>query len=66
MTRRGYGERLSALVALLSGGYRQSHRQVKTLLAVLAGIEISTGSINRLRQEMSDALATPVAQALGY
>jgi|688.fasta_scaffold276511_1 transposase len=66
VTRRGYGERLSALVALLSGGYRQSHRQVQTLLAALAGIQISTGSINRLRQEMSDALAIPVAQALGY
>lgn len=66
VTRRGYGERLSALVALLSGGYRQSHRQVKTLLAALAGIEISTGSINRLRQEMSDALAAPVEEALGY
>lgn len=66
VTRRGYGERLSALVALLSGGYRQSHRQVKTLLAALANIKISTGSINRLRQEMSDALAHPVEQALGY
>ena len=66
VTRRGYGERLSALVALLSGGYRQSHRQVKTLLAALAGIKISTGSINRLRQEMSEALAHPVEQALAY
>jgi transposase len=66
VTRRGYGERLSALVALLSGGYRQSHRQVQTLLAALAGIQISTGSINRLRQEMSEALAAPVDQALAY
>ncbi len=66
VTRRGYGERLSALVALLSGGYRQSHRQVKTWLAALAGIQISTGSINRLRQEMSSALAAPVDQALAY
>lgn len=66
VTRRGYGERLSALVALLSGGYRQSHRQVKTLLVALANIKISTGSINRLRQEMSDALAAPVEQALVY
>lgn len=66
VTRRGYGERLSALVALLSGGYRQSHGQVKTLLAALANIKISTGSINRLRQEMSVALAVPVQQALEY
>jgi transposase len=66
VSRRGYGERLSALVALLSGGYRQSHRQVKTLLAALANIQISTGSINRLRQEMSEALSAPVEQALAY
>lgn len=66
VTRRGYGERLSALVGLLSGGYRQSHRQVKTLLAALANIKMSTGSINRLRQEMSVALSHPVQQALAY
>jgi len=45
----GYGERLSGVVALLSGAYRQSHQQVKTCLGALFGIEISTGSINRLR-----------------
>lgn len=66
VNRRGYGERLSAFVALLSGGYRQSHRQVQTLLAAIANIKISTGSINRLRQEMSGALAHPVAEALAY
>jgi len=64
VSSRGYGDRLSALVALLSGGYRQSHRQVQTLLKALAGIDLSTGSINRLRQEMSAALASPVRQAL--
>jgi hypothetical protein len=39
---------------------------VKTLLAALANIQISTGSINRLRQEMSAALAHPVRQALEH
>lgn len=66
VSRSGYGERLSALVALLSGGYRQSHRQVKTLLQAIANLELSTGSINRLRREMSEALAAPVAQAQEY
>lgn len=66
ITRKGYGERLSALVGLLSGGYRQSHRQVKTLLEVLANIKISTGSINRLRQEISRALGEPLEEALEY
>jgi hypothetical protein len=49
----GYGERLSPVLALLSGTYRQSHQQVKTCLAALFGIEMSTGSINRLRREVS-------------
>ncbi len=62
----GYGERLSAVVALLSGAYRQSHQQVRTCLAGLFGIEISAGSINRLRREISEALAQPVADAHTY
>lgn len=62
----GYGERLSAVVALLSGTYRQSHQQVKTCLAALFGIEMSTGSINRLRREVSEALAEAVAEAQAY
>ena len=62
----GYGERLSAVVALLSGTYRQSHQQVKTCLAALFEIEISMGSINRLRREVSEALAQPVAEAHAY
>jgi transposase len=62
----GYGERLSAVVALLSGAYRQSHQQVKTCLAALFGIELSTGSINRLRREVSETLAQPVAEAQAY
>lgn len=66
VTRSGYGERLSAVVALLSGAYRQSHQQVKTLLLAMFSIHLSTGSINRLRQEMSKALALPVQQAHGY
>jgi hypothetical protein len=59
----GYGERLSALTALLSGAYHQSHQQVKTFLDAAFGIDLSTGSINRLRQEISTALSTPVAEA---
>ena len=62
----GYGERLSGGGALLSGAYRQSHQQVKTCLAALFEIEISTGSINRLRREVSEALAQPVAEAQAY
>jgi transposase len=62
----GYGERVAAHVAVLSGQYRQSHQMVQALLHDLFGIEISTGSINRLRQESSEAIAPAVQAAYDY
>lgn len=62
----GYGERVVAHVGVLSGQYRQSHRMVQELLLELFGIEISVGSINQLRQESSQSVAEPVAQAHQY
>ena len=61
-----YGERLSALVGWLSGVGRQSHQQVQELLKDVFEIEISTGSINRLRTEVSAALSESVEQAGEY
>lgn len=62
----GYGERLAALVGLLSGEYRQSHGMVERLLKEVFAVEISVGSINCLRQEMSEAVAEPVIEAQVY
>ncbi len=62
----GYGERVAAHVAVLSGQYRQSHRMVQELMNELFGVELSVGSINRLRQESSDAVAAAVAEAQVY
>lgn len=62
----GYGERVAAQVGVLSGQYRQSHRMVQELLRELFGVEISVGSINRLRQETSAALAGVVEAAHRY
>ena len=62
----GYGDRLAAVVAWLSGEHRQSHRMVKSLLANLFSIELSRGSINRLRQQVSEAVAEAVEQAHQY
>jgi len=61
-----YGERLCGLVAVLSGEYRQSHRMVVRLLSELFKIQISVGSVGRLRQEISDAVAAPVEAAHHY
>lgn len=61
-----YGDRLCALVGLLSGEYRQSHRMVVRLLTEIFEVEISVGSVGRLRQTISDAVAVPVAEAHAY
>lgn len=58
-----YGERLSAVVALLSSENVQSHSKIQTLLHRLFGIEISVASVNRLRHELSEAVLIPVQQA---
>jgi len=62
----GYGERVVAHVGVLSGQYRQSHRMVQELLGELFGVEISIGSINRLRQESSQSVAVAVEAAHQY
>jgi hypothetical protein len=62
----GYGKRLSAIVALLSGPYRQSYRQVCALMDELFGVALSRGAVGRLRDEMSAALESPVAAAKTY
>lgn len=61
-----YGERLTAAIGWLSGEHRQSHRMLKSLMETLFGIEISRGSINRLRKQVSEAIAEPVKQAQEY
>jgi transposase len=61
-----YGDRLCALVGLLSGEYRQSHRMVVRLLAEIFEVEMAVGSVGRLRQTISDAVAMPVAEVHEY
>lgn len=62
----GYGERLSAIVALLSGGYRLSYRQVGAVMNDLFGVRLSRGGVGRLRQEISDAVSPAVEAAKAY
>ena len=74
MPSTGYGDRLAGVVAWLSGEHHQSYRMVKSLLATLFGVELSRGSINRLRNQVSEArreadpfgIAVPVEQAHQY
>lgn len=62
----GYGPHLSGIIGLLSGCYRLSHQRVVSLLSELFDIRLSASSVNRLRQELSAALALPVSAAHEY
>lgn len=66
LAQGGYGERVVAHVGLLSSVYRHSHRMVQRALQDIFGVEISLGSINQLRQEVSAAVAEPVAEVGRY
>ena len=59
----GYGPRLAATVGLLSGPYRQSERQTQQALCDFFQVDVALGTVNTLRQEVSQAVAEPVAEA---
>lgn len=62
----GYGVRVVAIVSLLSGVYRNSHRMVQSALAELFDISMSLGTVNKLRLEASVAVASCVDEAKLY
>jgi transposase len=66
MNPSGYGASVVAMVALLSGVYRQSQRMVQSAMQDLFGISMSLGTVNTLRQEASDAVASCVDEAKQY
>lgn len=62
----GYGPRVAATVGLLSSDYRMSERMVEGFMEDVLGVLISVGTVNGLRQEVSEAVAAPVAEAHVY
>jgi transposase len=62
--RRPFGVRLTAVVALLSGRYRLSRREVRQLLQDLWQVRVSLGAVVRQEQAQSVALAPIVEEAL--
>jgi transposase len=64
--QNGYGVRVVAMAAILSGLYRMSERMVQTAFKDLFGIVLALGTVNALRQEASLAIAEPVEQAAEY
>ena len=66
VTQSGYGERVSAIVALLNGMYHNSHRMIMIAMRDLFGVRISLGTVNRLRKEVSNSVASAVELAQSY
>lgn len=58
-----FGPCLLAVIALLSGAYRLSKRQIQQLLSDLLGIGIGLGSIITVEKTVSQMLAEPVTEA---
>src|SRR5262245_57907434 len=63
---RAFGPRLQALVAVLSGAYRLSKRNIQQLLADCFGVELALGSISALERATSEALQEPVAEVCRF
>jgi transposase len=61
--RRPFGARLTAVVALLSGRYRLSRREVRQLLQDVWSVQLSLGAVVRQEQAQSAALAPIVEEA---
>ena len=61
--RRPFGTRLTAVIALLSGRYRLSRREVRQLLQDLWAVRVSLGAVVRQEQVQSAALAPVVDEA---
>jgi transposase len=61
--RRPFGPRLTAVIALLSGRYRVSRREVRQLLHDLWAVRVSLGAVVRQEQAQSAALAPAVEEA---
>src|SRR5829696_5959843 len=56
-----FGPRLQATVAVLSGRYRLSRREVVGVCTDVLGVPLAVGSVDRLCQATARALAAPVA-----
>lgn len=54
-----FGPRLTAFVAMLSGRYRLTRRELSSVLGDAFGLRLSVGSVQALCEQAAHALATP-------
>ena len=62
----GFGSRLQATVALLSGRYHLSKRDTSGLMNDFFGVDLSLGSVPTLEQRTSEVIAQAVEAARSY
>ena len=65
-SQSGYGERLVALVSVMNGVYRHSHRMIVSAMKDFFGVVMSLGTVTRIRNEVSEAISTAVSEAKEY
>ncbi len=58
-----FGPRLTAMVAICTGKFRMSKRSVQELLADFCGVKVGLGSISKMEQTVSAAVAPAVEAA---
>jgi transposase len=61
-----FGPRLMSMVAVCTGKYRMPKRVTQELLSDFLGTELALGSVSRVEQQVSQALAVPVEQARAF
>lgn len=64
--RGAFGPRAQAVVTYLTGRLGASHRDVTEAMAVLYGMEVSTGSVSAIQRQVSEALRAPVEEAFHF
>ena len=66
VSAEGYGPRLTALVGLYGSFVRASYRMTQVLFEDLFGVKLALGTIRKLRQRVSEAVAPAVEEAKRY
>lgn len=61
-----FGPRLNAMTGFVTGRMGVSRREAQEILGTLLATEVSVGSMAALERAVSQALAAPVAEAIGY
>ncbi|MEA3279532.1 MAG: IS66 family transposase [Thermodesulfobacteriota bacterium] len=66
VSKGSFGPRLQAIIALFSGAYRLSKRNIQAILEDCFSVRLSVGSVCSSEQQISSAIAEPVEEAKAF